>query len=150
MTRVRANSEKIRTIFERICIELCRFMQNSRNANMVERENGFRLQKCCPCRTDGVWYPRLFHYLYICATSLFITLWCVFLLFLFIYFKPKTNNGCIFYLNICIVYLSSVFGRHCVFTLSSWVHQRHLPPINTNCIYNILLIGHILTFVLLF
>ena len=47
--RVRANSEKIRTIFERICIELCRFMQNSRNANMVECENGFCLQKCCPC-----------------------------------------------------------------------------------------------------
>ena len=49
--RVRANSEKIRTIFERICIVLCRFMRNSHNANMVECENGFRLQKCCPCRT---------------------------------------------------------------------------------------------------
>ena len=49
MDRVRANFEKIRNIFERICIELCHFMRNSHNASMDERENGFRLPKCCPC-----------------------------------------------------------------------------------------------------
>ena len=102
--RVRANSEKIRIIFERTCIELWHFMRNSRNSNMVERENGFRLQKCCPCRTgafDTQGYKFVSFLTCRYVPPLFITLSYVCLYVLFIYLKAKSNNGCIFYPSVC-------------------------------------------------
>ena len=73
MIRVRANSEYLRTIFERICIELCHFMRNSHNASMDELENGFRLPKCCPCEA------RLGH-LEIDTHRCLVTIWGVYLI----------------------------------------------------------------------
>ena len=144
MSRVRANSEKIRTIFERIRFELCHLMRNSLNANSGERENGFRLQKCCPCRTGafdthGYKFVSFLTCRYVPPLSLLPYRTCVYTFYSSI-LKQKPIMDAFFTLASASVYI--LWSLHTPSIGPGYKHRYH-------CIYNILLTGHILTFILL-